>query len=252
MVVYDDDEGMLKDQGLEVVVIPYRQSPPKVSRPPLSPNRNNRRRRMSSDDNTTITFSDEDDEQQNNEVPSTPPPPPKQLFTPRSRSLIQEVTGGTEHLEEDIDTQPIIAEKKNDSNNIDNKKGANRVGRSTMRSQSVGRPSKNKTKTSNTKPNPHAKSYPETIAKPKTPPRRSKSTPPQSSNKSTKNKSPLRNPHEKLTFVQMAKLGYQELCNAIIRPPRSNYPLSALGPEEFVFCNTNFVRRDFGIVNERG
>ena len=70
MVVYDDDEGMLKDQGLEVVVIPYRQSPPKVSRPPLSPNRNNRqRRRMSSDDNTTITSSDEDDEQQNNEVP---------------------------------------------------------------------------------------------------------------------------------------------------------------------------------------
>ena len=170
------------------------------------------------------------------------------MFTPRSRSLIQEVTG--EHTEESIDTQPIIADKKKDSNNIDNKKGANRVGRSTMRSQSVGRPSKNKTTTSNTKPNPHSKSYPETIAKPKTPPRRSKSTPPQS--KTTKNKSPLRNPHEKLSFVQMAKLGYQELCNAIIRPPRSNYPLSALGPEEFVFCNTQFVRRDFGIVNERG
>ena len=251
MVVYDDDEGMLKDQGLEVVVIPYRQSPPKVSRPPLSPNRNNRqRRRMSSDDNTTITSSDEDDEQQNN--PSTPPPPPKQLFTPRSRSLIQEVT--VEHVEESNDTQPIIADKKKDSNNIvDNKKGSNRVGRSTMRSQSVGRPSKNKATTTiaTTKQNnnPHAKSYPETIAKPKTPPRRSKSTPPQS--KTTKNKSPLRHP-EKLTFVQMAKLGYQELCNAIIRPPRSNYPLSALGPEEFVFCNTQFVRRDFGIVNERG
>jgi len=247
MVVYDDDEGMLKDQGLEVVVIPYRQSPPQ--RPPLSPNRNNRRRRrMSSDDNTTITSSDEDDEQQNNEDCITPPPPPKQLFTPRSRSLIQEVTG--EHVEEEVDTQPTIAEKKKESNNIDNKKGANRVGRSTTRSQSVGRHSKNKTTTSNTKPNPHAKSYPETIAKPKTPPRRSKSTPPQS--KTTKNKSPLRNPHEKLTFYQMAKLGYQELCNAIIRPPRSNYPLSALGPEEFVFCNTQFVRRDFGIVNERG
>ena len=247
MVVYDDDEGMLKDQGLEVVVIPYRQSPPKVSRPPLSPNRNNRRRRMSSDDNTTITSSDEDDEQQNNEVPSTPPPPPKQLFTPRSRSLIQEVTG--EHVEEEVDTE----KKKKDRNNIiDNKKGSNRAGRSTTRSQSVGRPSKNKTITATTTKqnnNPHTKSYPETIAKPKTPPRRSKSTPPQS--KTTKNKSPLRHP-EKLTFVQMAKLGYQELCNAIIRPPRSNYPLSALGPEEFVFCNTNFVRRDFGIVNERG
>ena len=246
MVVYDDDEGMLKDQGLEVVVIPYRQSPPKVSRPPLSPNRNNRqRRRMASDE---ISTSSSNDEQQQHEVPSTPPPPPKQLFTPRSRSLIQEVTGDTEHVEEG-DTQPIAEEKKESNNNIDNKKGANRVGRSTTRSQSVGRPSKTNTTTTKQNNNPHAKSYPETIAKPKTPPRRSKSTPPQS--KTTKNKSPLRHP-EKLTFVQMAKLGYQELCNAIIRPPRSNYPLSALGPEEFVFCNTQFVRRDFGIVNERG
>ena len=50
----------------------------------------------------------------------------------------------------------------------------------------------------------------------------------------------------------MAKLGYQELCNAIIRPPRSNYSLDNLGPEEFVFCNERFVRKDFGVVNERG
>jgi pimeloyl-ACP methyl ester carboxylesterase len=53
-------------------------------------------------------------------------------------------------------------------------------------------------------------------------------------------------------IYQMAKLGYQELCNAIIRPPRSNYPAEALGPEEFLFCGERFVRRDFGVVNERG
>ena len=40
--------------------------------------------------------------------------------------------------------------------------------------------------------------------------------------------------------------------NAIIRPPRSNYSLEALGPEEFVFCGEAFVRKDFGVVNERG
>ena len=40
--------------------------------------------------------------------------------------------------------------------------------------------------------------------------------------------------------------------NAIIRPPRSNYSLESLGPEEFCFCGEPFVRKDFGVVNERG
>lgn len=53
-------------------------------------------------------------------------------------------------------------------------------------------------------------------------------------------------------LYQMAKLGYQELCNAIIRPPRSDYPTEVLGPEEFILCGERFVRRDFGVVNERG
>lgn len=50
----------------------------------------------------------------------------------------------------------------------------------------------------------------------------------------------------------MAKAGYQELCNAIIRPPRSTYTMESLGPEEFTFCGTNIIRKDFGVVNERG
>lgn len=50
----------------------------------------------------------------------------------------------------------------------------------------------------------------------------------------------------------MAKAGYQELCNAIIRPPRSNYTMESLGPEEFTFCGTTIIRKDFGVVNDRG
>jgi len=56
----------------------------------------------------------------------------------------------------------------------------------------------------------------------------------------------------KMTYVQMAKAGYQELVHAIIRPPRSIYPLEALGAEKFRFCGKNFERKDFGVVNERG
>jgi hypothetical protein len=32
-----------------------------------------------------------------------------------------------------------------------------------------------------------------------------------------------RAPPKKLSYIQMAKLGYQELVNAIIRPPRADY-----------------------------
>lgn len=42
------------------------------------------------------------------------------------------------------------------------------------------------------------------------------------------------------------------ISNAIIRPPRSDYSTEILGPEEFAFCGERFVRKDFGVVNERG
>ena len=61
---------------------------------------------------------------------------------------------------------------------------------------------------------------------------------------------PTRN--RKPTYLELARAGYQELVNAIIRPPRSKYALEALGPEEFTFCGADFERRDFGVVNERG
>lgn len=33
---------------------------------------------------------------------------------------------------------------------------------------------------------------------------------------------------KKLSYIQMAKLGYQELVNAIIRPPRADYKVRAI------------------------
>lgn len=59
-------------------------------------------------------------------------------------------------------------------------------------------------------------------------------------------------PKNKMSYLQMAKLGYQELVHAVIRPPRSNYPLDALGAQKFRFCGKHFERKDFGVVNDRG
>ena len=49
----------------------------------------------------------------------------------------------------------------------------------------------------------------------------------------------------KLTYFQMAKMGYQELVNAFIRPPRAEYKVSALCCIRFrvtdkCFYNANF------------
>ena len=87
--MYDDAEGHLKDQGLEVVVIPYRPSPP--SKPPLhSPKRQpdvllspaSDESKTCDDINVgTTTRSDQ---------PPSPPPPRQSLFTPRSQSVVAE------------------------------------------------------------------------------------------------------------------------------------------------------------------
>jgi len=59
-------------------------------------------------------------------------------------------------------------------------------------------------------------------------------------------------PAEKLSYWQMAKLGYQQLVNAIIRPPRCNYSVEHLGPKVFKIGGKNFFRKDFEIRNARG
>jgi pimeloyl-ACP methyl ester carboxylesterase len=56
----------------------------------------------------------------------------------------------------------------------------------------------------------------------------------------------------KMGYLQMAKMGYQELVNAIIRPPRAEYKEESLGPPAFVFCGRRFTRTDFALVTKRG
>lgn len=57
---------------------------------------------------------------------------------------------------------------------------------------------------------------------------------------------------KKLSYIQMAKLGYQELVNAIIRPPRADYKEETLGPPAFSFCGKRFTRTDFTLMTKRG
>ena len=46
--------------------------------------------------------------------------------------------------------------------------------------------------------------------------------------------------------------GYDELVNAIIRPPRAEYDIERLGPKEFSFCGKQYMRTDLVLVNQRG
>ena len=57
---------------------------------------------------------------------------------------------------------------------------------------------------------------------------------------------------EQLSYYQMIKHGYNELVNAIIRPPRCEYEISHLGPKLFEFCGKQFERKDFELTNQRG
>ena len=54
------------------------------------------------------------------------------------------------------------------------------------------------------------------------------------------------------SYVQMAKTSYQELVNAIIRPPRANYREEHLGPPAFSFMGKRFTRTDFTLQTIRG
>lgn len=57
---------------------------------------------------------------------------------------------------------------------------------------------------------------------------------------------------KKIGYLQMAKMGYQELVNAIIRPPRADYKEETLGPPAFLFCGKRFTRTDFALKTKRG
>ena len=48
------------------------------------------------------------------------------------------------------------------------------------------------------------------------------------------------------------QIGYSELVEAIIRPPRAIYSIDSLGPKHFRIGKTSFSRNDLVLVNQRG
>jgi len=48
--------------------------------------------------------------------------------------------------------------------------------------------------------------------------------------------------------ITMARKGYEQLVNAIIRPPRAAYTRAQLGPAEFSFLGQTFARDDVELV----
>jgi len=56
----------------------------------------------------------------------------------------------------------------------------------------------------------------------------------------------------RLSYWELAKFGYQELVNAIIRPPRAEYDAEHLGPDYFEWHGRCYQRVDFELVNPRG
>jgi len=69
---------------------------------------------------------------------------------------------------------------------------------------------------------------------------------------SRRNKKNMTDEERKLSYMQMARIGYQELVNAIVRPPRAEYKMEALGPPAFNFCGRRFTRTDFALKTKRG
>ena len=53
------------------------------------------------------------------------------------------------------------------------------------------------------------------------------------------------------SYWTMARQGYQEVVNAVIRPPRAQYSIDALGPDRFQIDGAIFERTDLTLTNAR-
>ena len=224
---YDDDERTLCDQGLEVVVIPYRPSPPQPKRKSSPPGPASPVKRTTRIDNVARTPSGTMSQRIFNN---------NSLITPRSQSALDEAMNQT------IEAAMTPSSSSSSSSSSSLSPIDNYVDDVIVRppprgrAASIASPQQRRTQ--------HCREIPSRV--------RSKSSPTSSSKSLNTSRRKLSRSPKKMGLYQTAKLGYQQLCNAIIRPPRSDYKTDVLGPEEFVFCGERFIRRDFGVVNERG
>lgn len=63
--------------------------------------------------------------------------------------------------------------------------------------------------------------------------------------------SSLRSTGSQGSYYSMIRNSYQQLVNAIIRPPRCRYTIDQLGPTEFDYCGRRIRRKDFQLTNPR-
>jgi len=64
-----------------------------------------------------------------------------------------------------------------------------------------------------------------------------------------------RSRNEKVVDVSQssaARQAYEQVLRLIIRPPRAQYSMAALGPKRFTFLGRVVIRRDFSVMNRRG
>ena len=230
MTAYDDPERLLQDQGLEVVVVPYRPSPYTTNRHKMCTNNlnaHNNNNMMRTNNNSNNTSCDSTCTSiSSNHAPefmssTNNNSPVRQLVTPRSQlAMVEAVCQQTSSSDKKL-LHPIPSTPERDYT----------LKMRQRRSPNNGRTTHTNTNNAN---------------------RSSGVTPSRQSANRTKSSSHSGSKHSKLSYLQLAKLGYQELVHAIIRPPRSDYEVTSLGPDEFTFCDVQFTRRDFSVRNGRG
>lgn len=228
--IYDDHEQMLQDQGLEVVVVPYRPAPHDKNHSSRSTITNNhnanaliKNRNPGTNDSSSTSVETTETNISTAEQESSSPEfmtahPSRQLVTPRSQlAMVEAVCHNQDNGNKSL-LHPIAPRTPERDAQLQRQHTT-----SSRAAQSTAAPNNNAQPNSqNAKPH------------------------------NSTNKSPSKKRNRKLSYLQLAKLGYQELVHAIIRPPRSHYPLESLGPDSFSFCNVQFKRRDFSVMNERG
>ena len=272
-MLYDDSECCLRDQGLEVVAIPYVPSPSsrraraRKPRPPAAgggppaglprspsggargrtPPRGGGGRRDDGGGVNALVDADVDDSENDNDMPDgggdggSPGPGGRDLFTPRTQVAVAEAVNQPQH-------EAQSSGHRCDGGGLEDgqRRPAVVTGVKTGRSTPPPRRMHSEPARGGGE-DPAALTRSET-RRDRSPPRNNEGDRHARSRSSPAKPARSRRP----TYLELARAGYQELVNAIIRPPRSKYPLEALGPDEFVFCGADFERRDFGVVNERG
>ncbi|KAL3799810.1 hypothetical protein HJC23_010460 [Cyclotella cryptica] len=272
MASYDDPEGLLQDQGLEVVVIPYRPPPaPPSTKLRHSPNPQFRHPPPEPDGIATPEGPQNEPDHAGPEFmpspsSSCPPPSAQQLVTPRSQLAMVEAvcqgvdvsSGTSSDRSHDAPISPTNTPEDESEEQTENFP----TRQSPHQSQTAQPPARKVIRTAIHVEHPASlqgqireriRNGDGNLHRTGDASRSRRSEQQQQLQTQRRSESAARAAKDrKLSYLQLAKLGYQELVHAVIRPPRSSYTLESLGPEVFTFCDALVQRRDFAVRNKRG